>query len=332
MSPREVVMQVLRQGTPLAVGMSAHALFNLVDLLLVAGSAVAAVAGAHVATVVNFLPMVFGNGVSVAVLARLSLLLGAGRLEEARGLSSRSQKLMLLLGLFFAVVGTLTAGPCVALQGLTGTAEDIGFHYLVVSQLGCVTMFALMQTTVSMRAVGEGSTALGLLVGTNLLNLGLALVLIFGWDAIAMPAFGAPGAAYATVIARGVGALLGFLWLARSAHPLRFTLSPPPGPRREWVGFLLNGLPQSCQMLVRASLVIMMTRLASDLAGEAAVTALGVTTRLDTVVLFGASGFGSAATVLCGKSLGAGDEVQARRVARAGRGVRVRDSRWSSSA
>ena len=314
MSDQRIWGPVLRQGIPLAIGMAAHAMFNLVDLVLVGRLGQAAIAGAHVATVVNFLPMVLGNGLSVATLARLSFLVGAGRMAEAGALSSRSQLWMLLFGLLLGVLGALTAVPCVDLQGVSGEARAIGIHYLVVSQLGCITMFALMQTTTTMRAVGESAVPLCLLIGTNVLNFVLALGLVFGCTPLGLPAFGAPGAAYATVVARGLGALIGYAWIARASHPLRLELRSLGGSAREVLGFFVVSLPQSAQMLVRTGLVILVTRIASDLVGESAVSALGVTTRLDTVVLFAAAGFASAATALTGNALGSGAQRRARRV------------------
>ncbi len=316
-SLREQFGQVLRQGLPLALGIGSQALFNLVDLVIVGRLGPSAVAGAHVATTINFLPMILGNGVSVAALARISQRLGAGEHAAARALAARAQWLMLGLGLLLGGVGAAIAAPCVDLQGVTGEARRVGVHYLVVSQLGCLTMFALMQTTANMRAVGESMMPLWLLVGSNLLNVGFDLLLIFGWDALAIPAFGAPGAAYGTVAARGVGAVCGYLWLARRQHGLRFSFAerlqrPPPGEFRQ---LLLLSLPQSVQMFVRAAVVIALTRIAADVAGEAAVTSLGVTTRLDTLVLFASVGFASVGTTLCGRALGAGRVAAARAAA-----------------
>ena len=51
--------------------------------------------------------------------------------------------------------------------------------------------------------------------------------------------------------------------------------------------------------------VIALTRIAGDLGGQDAIVALGVTTRLDTMVLFSALGFASAATTLAGRCYGA---------------------------
>ena len=311
-------LAVLRQGVPLALGMAGHALFNLVDLLLVGRLGESVVAGVHVATTINFVPMILGNGISIATMSMMARLVGAGRRAEARRLSSRAQVLMLYLGLIVGAIGGVLAPACVDLQGVQGEARQVGVHYLLVMQLGTVTMYGLMQTTTTMRAVGEGMMPALLLIGANVLNLVLDLILIFGWPALSIPAFGAPGAAYASVVSRGVAAGVGLWWIGRAGYVLRFSWAAQRGPRGQRREILWLGLPQSLQMFVRALAVIALTRVAAELGGQDAVVALGVTTRLDTLVLFAAAGFGSASTSLVGRSCGAGEPLRARAASRWG--------------
>lgn len=311
-----VAAAVLRQGLPLALGMASHAVFNLVDLVLVGRLGADAVAGVHVATTINFLPMIVGNGLSVASMAMMSGALGAGQVDYAKEVSARCQVRMLLIGVVVGVVGALLAVPSVDLQGVEGDARDIGIHYLIIANLGTVTMFGLMQTTASMRAVGETAMPFALLIGSNALNLALDVVLLFGWDALSIPAFGAPGAAYATVISRALAAAVGVWWLRRPRHPLRWTGLARPGPEGELRFIMGLGLPASLQMMVRAGVVIGLTRIAADLGGLDTVAALSVTTRLDTMVLFAAVGFGSAATTVAGFEHGAGRLERARSACR----------------
>lgn len=302
-----LLLALLRQGLLLALGMASHAAVNLVDLWLVGKLGGAAVAGVHVATVVNFLPMILGNGITVASLAVMSQALGAGRPEEARRIGARALTWMTILGLLVGGALAALSVPSVDLLGATGEARAIAIHYLVVANLGTVAMFVLMQVSAAMRAVGEAWMPVVLLVGCNLLNLLLDVVLLFGWDALGIPAAGAPGAAYASVIARALFAVLGVWWLRRPDHPLRLPrLWTPGGPRAELRSLLLLGMPQSLQMVARTAVVIAITRVAGSLSGQNALTVLGVTTRLDTVVLFSAAGFASAGTALVGHARGAG--------------------------
>jgi Na+-driven multidrug efflux pump len=116
---------------------------------------------------------------------------------------------------------------------------------------------------------------------------------------------------------RGLGAGLGLWVLGRANHPLRLGYQAPFASREQLRGLLSIGLPNALQMLVRAVTVIGLTGLVGSLAGTPALDALGVCTRLDTVLLFGTAGFGAAATVAVGQALGAGDSARALRAARA---------------
>lgn len=307
---------VLRLGLPAALALFAHAAINLVDLLLVGRFGPDAVAGVHAATTINFLPMLLGNGITVATLSMLSRRLGAGDLAGARALARRSQLWMLALGLGIGGLGGLLVEPSIAIQGDIGTAASgYGIDYLLVSQLGAFTMFALMQVTTVMRAAGEIVMPVALLVLANVLNLLLDVVLMFGWDAAGIPAYGPVGAAWASVLGRFVAVLPGLWWLRRPKHPLRLERD---GDRigDEFGSALRLAVPQTLQMLVRALLVVAVNRVAHDSSGDAALAALGVTMRLDTTVLFSTLGFATAGTTVVGHLIGAGRHAEAQRAAR----------------
>jgi putative MATE family efflux protein len=315
---RPIWWLVMRQGFPMAVGMACHALFNLVDLWMVGEFGEDAVAGAHCATTINFLPMIVGNGISVATMALMAQELGAGRVARARRIATLSQAAMLVLGILLGGLCVLLAAPSIDLQAVAGSARAIGIEYLVVTSIGTVTMFALMQATAVMRANGEAGMPFALLVGANLLNIGLNFPFMYGWDALGMPAFGPVGAAWASTASRGVGCVVAWLWLARAAHPLRLRLADLRGAG-DGLGLRMTrsvfelALPQSVQMLARVAPVVLLTRFAGHIAGNSAITALGVTTRLDTLVLFASIGFASAATAVAGRNIGAGRPERASR-------------------
>ncbi len=307
---------ILRQGLPMAVGMASHALFNLVDLWMVGEFGAEAVAGTHVATTVSFAPMVFGNAFSVAAMALMSQALGRDDRDLARRISNWSQWVMLLGGLLLGFALAACAVPLVDAQQVTGTARGIGVDYLVVSSLGTFTMFALMQTTASMRALGEAAMPFALLVGANVLNIALNFPLMFGWERFGIPSLGPVGAAWASWVSRAVACGVAYLWLRRGSCGLRLgpaSLRPPIGVTRRVLE--LSG-PQAVQMLARLSPVFAVTALAGELGGNSAITALGVTTRLDSMVLFSALGFASAATAVAGHNVGADRPARARAAAR----------------
>jgi Na+-driven multidrug efflux pump len=138
---------------------------------------------------------------------------------------------------------------------------------------------------------------------------------MFGWDLALLdrPELGwAPGSAYATVLSRAIAAGIGIWWLRRKDHLLRLSGGLRRGPRSQRRQVLWLGIPQTLQMLARATSVIALSKIAIDVGGQDAVVALGVTTRLDMLVVFAAAGFASAATTLVGRQVGEGDWRRAR--------------------
>lgn len=308
-------LAVLRQGVPLALGFASHALINLVDLALVGRLGGDALQAAHIGSTWNVLPMIVGNCVSTALLASLSRDLGAGDGALARARNRRAQAFMVGFALLLALLTTLPAGPMVDLMAAGPNVRADALHYVVVSNLGCVTMFVLMQTTAAMRAVGEVAMPVLLLLGANVVNLALALPLLYGWDAIGLPAVGVVGAAYAAVAARTLAAVVAVAWLWRASHPLslRSTAGAQPvAPPAVALPLLRDAWPQSLQIGLRAGLVLLLTPLLRNGHGEAAAIAFSITTRYDTVVLFASIGFANAATAYAGRAVVVGRERAAR--------------------
>jgi len=305
-------LAVLLQGLPLALGLASHAVINLVDLALVGRLGDDAVQAAHVAATWNFLPMIVGNCVSTALLARLSRKLGDGDEACAREWNVRAQWFMVWLGVLLGALTAWPAGLQVDGTGLHGAVRDDAWHYLVVSNLGCLPMFVLMQTTAAMRAAGEALAPLAVLLGANLLNLVLDVVLLFGWQDAGIPAIGVAGAAYASVASRTVAALGALWWLRRRGHVLSLRGERTHARPAIVAPLLHDAWPQVLQIGLRASIVVALTVLVQRRFGDEATVSLGITTRLDTLVLFSSLGFANAATAFAGRAVVVGQTFQAR--------------------
>ena len=297
---------MLCQGLPLALGLASHALINLVDLAMVGRLGEDAVRAAHVGSTWNFLPMIVGQCVSTALLGLLSRRLGQGDVAGARAANGRAQWFMVWLGLAVAIATTLPAVWMVDATGLVGAVRDDALHYLVVSNLGCLPMFVLMQTTAAMRAAGEAAMPLALLLFANVLNLALCVVLLYGIPSLGVPALGVVGAAYAAVAARTLGAVFAWWWLARRAHALSFRGSNEAPGAVVWP-LVHDAWPQAVQIGLRAAVFLGLTVLVQHRFGDAATAALGITTRFDTVVLFASLGFANAATAFAGRAVSRGN-------------------------
>ena len=203
---------------------------------------------------------------------------------------------------------------CQAL-GATGAVIPPATDYLAIMSLGTITMFLLLQVTGVMRAAGNSTLPMILVIGANVLNIVLDIWFVFG--GLGLPSMGVAGAAWATVIARGVFAAWGIAALYRGFAGLRL---------RRWYWhwrtnwtILKIGIPSCAQWLVRMLSYLYMLRFLAEAAPKAAgamvpvtqaVTeaqaAFGVGLRLDTVALFGGFGWGAAAATFVGQNLGRG--------------------------
>src|SRR5690606_406430 len=142
-----------------------------------------------------------------------------GRRERVAELVHQSMSFCFWLGIVVGVIGWVFSAPLVDLFGGTGSIRQPAIEYLEILSLGTVSMFLLMQVTSVLRAIGDSRWTMYLLVGSNVLNIVLTYALVFGigpflrWEVW--------GAGVATVIARGLGAVVGLVVLWRGRHSAR---------------------------------------------------------------------------------------------------------------
>lgn len=326
--------EVARFGAPLAVGMALQTTFNLVDAFLIArlppdevGPAIGAIG---ICDQVAALGTIISFGVSTAAAAIISNRKGAG---DQRGVQQAVWQSLLVVGVLSVVLGLaggLGAGFIVHdLIGAKGEVATVATSYLRVAMLGSFSIFFLLQLTNVQRALGSAKTPVALLVVGNILNLILAVLLIFGpgpapswlgWSTeiarvLGIPRMGMIGAAWASVIARCVVLLPNAIILAR-----RFDVFPPEGERRpdkaEIKQLLGIAWPSSAQFFLRISAMLLVNSLVARFfttaEDQTASTAMGLVFRLDTMALFVAMGWGNAAQTFVGQNLGARNERRAR--------------------
>jgi putative MATE family efflux protein len=327
--------EVARFGTPLALGMALQTAFNLVDAYLIAqlppdevGAAVGAIG---ICDQVAALGTIISYGVSNAAATIISNRIGAGDKKGVQYAAWQSMLMVGVLSLVLGVGGGLGAGFIVRdLIGAKGEVAEIATRYLRVGMMGSFSIYFLLQLTTIQRALGSAKTPVALLVIGNILNLFLAVLFIFGpgpapswlhWATEISRSWGIPkmgmiGAAWASIVARVAVLLPNIVVLAK-----RFKVFPPPGERgfngREIRGIVDLAWPSSIQFVLRISAMLLVNSLVARFyttaEDQTASTAMGLVFRLDTMTLFVAMGWGSAAQTFVGQNLGAEKERRARR-------------------
>ena len=312
-----LLRQTVSFGMPLVIAMALGALFNLVDLWIVAqmDDPQIAVAAVTVGSLVNSIPPIIFNGIASAMLAIIARYHGLGSTRKAGIAAGQGLTLTVVMGILFGVPPWIFAHEICEAMGAKGAVLDPAIDYLAIMSAGTITMFLLLHVTSVLRAVGNSLVPLILLGGSNLLNIILDYWFIFGgWG---LEPMGVAGAAWATVLARGLFAAAGLALLYRGFLGIKL---------RRWiwrsrimVQLLAIGVPGCMQWLVRMvsyMYILGFVATAAPLAGDSvtdAQAAFGVGLRLDSLVLFSGCGWGAAAATLVGQNLGRGRKDRALR-------------------
>jgi putative MATE family efflux protein len=304
-----------RFGFPLSVALALHGLFNLVDAIIVGRLGEGAIAAVTVSGVIVMVPMLLFEGVCNLTVAYVARARGARLEGQVHDVAWES--------LVIAAAGSLlTAALCPFCDWVVRTGFDLADEhatadavaYLDIMMYGAGTMFLIQVVTAVLRGVGNSFWPVTILVASNVLNLLLNIGLVFG--KFGMPALGVPGSAWATVIARGIGALVGILVVAWGVAGLDFAKHPLRRPFRYWKSLVVTGLPSAIQLAVRvlALLVLLQIGKASTKADpKQLIDGVGIAIRLEMIPVFIMFGWGAAATTVVGQNLGAGDSERAAR-------------------
>ncbi len=313
---------VLLFGFPMALAMTLHGVFNLVDAWFVgqipdSADSLAAIA---ICDPILMLATIFANGISTATVALISRARGEGDERRVRVLSGQSLILVAAVSAIFGIGGAILAWPIGFAMGAKGVVLELTTEYLVVMFLGIFSLIFMLQLTAILRATGDAIGTMIVLIVANALNIALDPFLIDS-EAIlgieGLPKYGLMGAAYATIAARIFGCALAW-WLCLRASP---RLMPMQG---EWSfdrGIIRQiakiGTPNTLQLVVRVAAILLLISLVNQAftaaADQSLTAAVGIGIRIDMVILFGAMGWGAAASTFVGQNLGAGNPERAAR-------------------
>ena len=221
----------------------------------------------------------------------------------------------LWVSLVVAVVLAALARPgTLAYFDLLGFADGagptrLGVQYLSVSLITAGTLAVYAVILAAFRALGQTRTALVITAVTLVVNLALDPALIWGWGPL--PALGIGGAAWATAVANGVGAVAGAAVLARRGIRLRYE-APTSEARR----VAAIGGPITVAGLGFSLVYVLLGRIINGF-GDEHMAALGVGHRLESIAYMATVGFSVGAATMVGQHLGAGSVERAREAAAA---------------
>jgi putative MATE family efflux protein len=285
------VSQRLRELTvPTIWGVFAMMTFNVVDTWFVGQLGTSELAAMSFTFPVVMTLVSVSIGLSAGTSSVLARAAGKDDHEQMQRLATDAILLTALITVALSLLGYVTIDPLFLLLGAPEDLLPLIREYMVPWYAGLVLMLLPMVTMGSLRATGEAVTAGRLLIASAVLNVIIDPLLIFGLAGF--PRLELEGAAYATLIARGV-VVIAALWVMHDRLNLitttRVTLERA---WKSWRGILHVGLPAAgTNVIIPVANGVIVALVATY--GPEAIAGLGIATRIEMfslVIFFAMSG------------------------------------------
>lgn len=301
--PDSIPGRIITMAWPVIAEMSSTTLTQIVDMMMVGRLGAVAVASVGI----SMMPLQYSirlfNALNVGTTALVARFTGAKEQGQAGRTLHQSLFMafgvMLLLGVsFFAF-----APQIITFMGAEPEVVATGTVYLRILVPGFILMLLRMVVTAALRGIGDTKTPMMVNIMVNISNIIGNYLFIFG--NFGFPEMGVYGAALATSLARGGGAIA-MLYLLTKRHPYL------------WVGwknfFHIDlemikriakvGLPASAEQLIQRIAQIYYLRIVASL-GTVALAAHQIALKTESLSYMPGFGFAVATTALVGQNLGA---------------------------
>lgn len=239
---------VLRMMLFMLVGMLTQTLYSLVDIYWVARLGKEAVAAVSVSSNLMFVVLAISQALGVGAAALISQAFGGKDEARAQRLFNQSQSLCLFTGLLFLLLASLAA-PWYA-RSLASNAATAALveQFLAWFIPAMALQFSMVGLGAGLRGIGNMKVGLVAQVGSVLLNMLLAPLLIFGWGT-GHP-LGVAGAGLATFLATAVTVAALVFYVAGGRSWFRYDTSQWRPDFAAWRRMLAIGLPAGAEFLI----------------------------------------------------------------------------------
>lgn len=299
---------VMLLAIPMVLEMGMESVFAVVDIFFVSSLGADAVAVVGLTEAVITLIYAVAVGFGMAVTAVVARRIGEGNTALASVTAGQVLLLGLLMSAAIAAIGLAFSKDILLLMGASAEVLEQGKGYIQLMLGGSATIIYLFIIAAVFRGAGDAIIAMRGLWIANGINIVLDPCFIFGWGPF--PELGVTGAAVATNIGRGIGALYmlyhlvkGELRIRVRLPDLRFSPSVSLALLRVSVGGILQFF------IATASWVLLMRVVA--LFGSEAIAGFTIAVRIAMFTFLPAWGLSNAAATLVGQCLGAGNPGRA---------------------
>ena len=297
---------ILLLAIPMVLEMVLESLFAVVDVFWVGRLGANAVATVGLTESLLALVFAIGLGLSLSTTAMVARRIGEKDPEDAAIAGVQAIVLGLVISLGMGIPAGIFAPQLLHLMGASPAIVAVGSGYARIALGGCGAIIMLFLNNAIFRGAGDAAIAMRLLWVSNIINLILDPLLIFGprIGPFAFPHLGVTGAALATFTGRSIGVLYQFYRLLKGSERIRVLVRH----LRINVGVMLRLLRVSLNGMLQFAIAnaswIFLVRIISVF-GSNSVAGYTVAIRIVVFFVLPSWGLSNAAATLVGQNLGA---------------------------
>jgi MATE family multidrug resistance protein len=294
-------------AAPLVAQQAGHHLMGVVDAAMLGRYSNAALAGAGVGNNVYFAITCVGMGIVMGMDTLVPQALGAGRVDDARRTVGAGVRLGILVGLICTLL--VLASPIVLVWAdVDREILHEAKPFLYMRSIGVVPFCLTVALRSYLAAHGMTRPMVIAMIAGNIVNAGLDIILIYGVDALGIPAFGVIGAATATTLVQIVIVTLYGL----AVQQLDRGVVRPRSTAADLWAIARYGWPVGGQLLAEVGVFGIATVLAAHM-GKIPAGAHSIALNLSSLTFSFSLGIAAATSVRVGRAVGAGDLALARK-------------------
>lgn len=293
---------------PMVLEMSMESIFAVVDVFFV--SRLGADAVATVGLTESMLAIIYAvaMGLSIGASATVARRIGARDADGAARAAVQAVVLGILISTVLGIAGAMFAPQLLRLMGASSSVLETGTMFTRVMLGANASVLLLFLVNAIFRGAGDAAIAMRTLWLANAINIVLGPCLIFGLGPF--PRLGVTGAAIATSIGRGTGALFAISRLLFSDGRVRVRARHLRLEPAIMLGMLRLSGSATFQVLVGTASWVALIRILARF-GSDALAGYTIAIRILLFVLLPSWGVSNAAATMVGQALGAGKPERA---------------------
>lgn len=302
---RKTIGTILVLALPVMMENILQVLVGVIDIYFVGKIGILSIAGVGITNVIMNIYITFLIGISIGSTALISRNIGGGKKKDAENILKHSLIIAIFIGMLIALVNIIFHQNILMFMTKDKDVIDQATPYFLAVAFPAIFLCIQMILSSALRGAGDTKTPLKVAMITNVINIVLDYILIFG--IFNFQGLGILGAGLATTLSRFISCLLLIYIMSKDGSIICLDLKGClKVNKRTFVSIFRIGLPAGVEKLVMRTGQLVYVGMIIKL-GTSVYAAYSIAGTISSLTFLPSQAFSVAAATLVGKSLGAKD-------------------------